>query len=84
MESKFFVSMPRDHYIGVWQSVNDIRALIGEKKWEEFKTMFTNFYNDYKEIRQKDALNTLFSLWRNIAKAPKPPAIQAIAFMSNQ
>jgi ubiquinone/menaquinone biosynthesis C-methylase UbiE len=38
MEGQFTVEMPRQRYLGVWDSVNDIRAQAGESRWEEIRS----------------------------------------------
>ncbi len=37
MEAQFTVDMTREQYLGVWDSVNDIRAQAGEERWEEIR-----------------------------------------------
>ena len=47
-----------------------------KKKWEEFKTMFTNFYNDYKEIIDAiSVISAMAVIWKAAAwlkKATSP------------
>ncbi len=38
MEAQFTVDMTRHQYLGVWDSVNDIRAQAGPERWEEIRT----------------------------------------------
>lgn len=35
METSYSVRMPKERYLGAWQSVNDIQAQAGEKKFQE-------------------------------------------------
>ena len=37
MEAQFTVDMPRAQYLGVWDSVNDIRAQAGEERWQAIR-----------------------------------------------
>lgn len=42
MEARFTVEMSRQQYLGVWDSVNDIRAQAGEERWEEIRVFIQN------------------------------------------
>ena len=37
MEAQFTVDMSREQYLGVWDSVNDIRAQAGESRWQKIR-----------------------------------------------
>lgn len=37
MEAQFTVEMTRNQYLGVWDSVNDIRAQAGPERWKEIR-----------------------------------------------
>ena len=38
MEAQFTVEMTRQQYLGVWDSVNDIRAQAGPERWDEIRS----------------------------------------------
>ncbi len=42
MEAQFTVEMTRNQYLGVWDSVNDIRAQAGPERWKEIRNFIAD------------------------------------------
>ena len=50
MEARHTSRLSRDHYIGVWESVNDIRSQMGEAAWTKFMDYVKEITRDLTHI----------------------------------
>ena len=51
METDYEEIMSKERYIGVWESVNDIRAQAGEERWQKIMNMIKNEIKDLEYIK---------------------------------
>lgn len=49
-EASHDLPMTRDRYIGIWESVNDVRAQAGEARWRQVLSMIEEETTDLEEI----------------------------------
>jgi ubiquinone/menaquinone biosynthesis C-methylase UbiE len=50
MEAYHTAQLSREHYIGVWESVNDIRSQMGEDAWDKFMQYVKEATREHAEI----------------------------------